>query len=146
MCKKEVITPFSNGASFDAWKIANCYQCTKYEDKSTSIEEAGCECAFYLDLASVSSGELSKQLAEQIGLKNDALDSCCKLKNNISNNLKKKFNHCFFYVKNQILYERWLSFGNSISTKLFKVEGMQDINKCSEEDISRIEKNYLQDK
>jgi len=57
--------------------------------------------------------------------------------------LTKRPNHSYFYIKDEILCERYEKFGNALSTQIIKVEGMKDISKCYEEDITNLENNCV---
>jgi len=77
------IIPFSNGSEADVWQSHNCFRCTKYESKSTTVEEAKCDLAFYLDLAR-GTGPIPLNIAQRIGYcdeKNGFVKLCNRCKN-----------------------------------------------------------------
>lgn len=71
MTEEKKIRPFSNGFEFDSWTTKNCDRCSKYENESTSIEDAGCKLAFYIDLGSVTDGTIPEHIASEFGCKLD---------------------------------------------------------------------------
>ena len=78
--EKEII-PFSNGFEFLNWRGRNCDECSKYENESSVVENAGCELAFYIDLASVTDGAIPKLVADKFG---------CEIQNCFLTNCKKR--------------------------------------------------------
>jgi hypothetical protein len=61
---------FSNGSEFEIWRACNCFDCNKYENKSTKIENAKCKAAFELD-GSLGLGEMTTQALDYIGWNGD---------------------------------------------------------------------------
>ncbi len=73
------ITPFSNGTEFMWWTDRNCDHCQRYENESTKIEDAGCPLIFSIELASVTDGKITLDIAQRIGLdSNNRLSTFCK--------------------------------------------------------------------
>ena len=62
------VIPFSNGSEADNWQSHNCFRCTKCENKSTSVENAKCDLAFYLDMGRAI-GTIPLSVAQRIGCK-----------------------------------------------------------------------------
>lgn len=75
------IIPFSRLTEFIYWKSNNCDKCLRYENRSTTADNAKCRLAFYLDLASVSDGTISLFTAQKIGIKGDSSGDYCTLNN-----------------------------------------------------------------
>lgn len=89
MTEEKKIRPFSNGFEWRSWTTKNCDRCLKYENKSTTIEDAGCRLAFSIDLGRVTDGMISENIASEFGCKLDDklhFTDCkkIKLKNGIS--------------------------------------------------------------
>ena len=76
MSKKFI--PFATQTEYMTWQSKNCYRCSIYEIQSTKIEDASCELAFELDLASISDGEISFLTANKIGISQKKLVSKCR--------------------------------------------------------------------
>jgi hypothetical protein len=74
----EKFIPFANATEYMTWQSKNCDKCSKYEIQSTKVEDASCELAFELDLASVSEGEIPFLIANQIGITRKKIVSKCR--------------------------------------------------------------------
>lgn len=86
------IIPFSRLTEFIYWKSNNCDKCLRYENRSTTADNAKCRLAFYIDLASVTDGCISLITAQKIGIKSDISNGSCILNdqcNNFNKPLKK---------------------------------------------------------
>ena len=75
---KKTFEPFSNHTEYEVWHALNCFQCSKYESESATVEEAGCPLAFYLDFATVADGTIPMETANAIGIENNKLVPNCK--------------------------------------------------------------------
>ena len=57
--------------------------------------------------------------------------------------LEKRAGHICFYIRNEVLYEKWQSWGEqTVSTQIVKVKGLADIDECSDDLV----KNLIQNK
>lgn len=61
----EKITPFHSGCEFADWEDSNCGKCKKFENESSSIEEAGCPYSFSLLLAYLDDGTVDKAMHDE---------------------------------------------------------------------------------
>lgn len=71
MTEEKKIRPFSNGFEFRSWTTKNCDRCSRYENKSATIEDAGCKLAFSIDLGNVTDGTIPERIASEFGCKLD---------------------------------------------------------------------------
>ena len=70
--KDTPVRPFSNGSEADSWHHHNCLGCNKYENSSTTEEEAKCKLAFHIDLGFLA-GDIPLWVAKDIGCTYDPI-------------------------------------------------------------------------
>ena len=61
----------------------------------------------------------------------------------MNKHLTKSHNHLYFWVNNTELFESYETIRGKRFRKIMNVPGMQNIEKCTEKDIDKIEKLYL---